>query len=87
MTTTADYPEHVKQSQHLFAGQTIGEFLEWLSSQGVMLMRYNEFSDEFESDHRSINQLLADYFEIDLNAIETEKRAMLDRMREANNVA
>lgn len=31
-----------------------------------------------------ITELLADHFEIDLKAIEREKRAMLERMREAN---
>lgn len=32
-------------------------------------------------DHRSINQVLAEYFEIDLDKLEAEKREMLDEFR------
>lgn len=38
----------------------------------------------YHSDSRSITTLLAEFFEIDQNKIEAEKRAMLDEIRAAN---
>lgn len=38
----------------------------------------------FIPDRRSVQQLLADYFEVDLDALERERRAVLDQLREAN---
>lgn len=37
--------------------------------------------EQWVQDSRSITQLLADYFAIDLDQIEVEKRAMLDALR------
>lgn len=42
------------------------------------------FPEGYYPTHKSINQVLADYFDIDLNKLELEKRAMLDELREAN---
>lgn len=38
----------------------------------------------WQPTHRSIQRILADYFEIDLDKIEAEKRDMLDRLRKLN---
>ena len=35
--------------------------------------------------HRPINDILAEYFDIDLSALESEKRAMLEKLRGTNN--
>lgn len=36
------YPEHDRQAKVVEQTQAIGEFLDWLESQGVQLMRYRE---------------------------------------------
>lgn len=38
----SDYPEHDKQAEVIDQTQAIGEFLDWLASQGVHLMKWRE---------------------------------------------
>jgi len=71
--------------------QAIGEFLDWLEQDGIMLCKWHERNDEDESDysgymnvHESIEKMLARYFEIDLNKVEEEKRKILDELRKQN---
>lgn len=80
---TADpYPEHTKLAAVQARSQAIGEFLEEGS---YTLAEYREI--EGDRDPRlvpvqtSIQEVLADHFEIDLRKIEAEKRAMLDNLR------
>lgn len=63
--------------------QAIGEFLDWLSSQGIVLAAWNtDGCDRLELRRGSIEELLAEYFNIDLDKVETEKRALLDDLRQ-----
>lgn len=77
--------------------QVAGEFLEWLQSKGYRICTY--FKDkEYEKDekdedesgyypaHINIEQLLADFFGIDLEKVEKEKRKILDDIREKNKI-
>lgn len=60
--------------------QKIGEFLDWLlNEKGYVLAKWNEsrYTDRLLDQHVSINSLLADYFKIDLNKVELERRALL----------
>lgn len=61
--------------------QAIGEFLEWAKSQGLFLAehtQYDGFRDQtLVVSSRSVETILADHFGIDLNAAESEKRAIL----------
>lgn len=66
----SDYPEHDKLSAVKSETQAQGEFLQWVCDEEGIYLR------------RSINELLAEYHEIDLDKIETEKRAMLAKIRE-----
>jgi hypothetical protein len=65
--------------------QSIGEFLEWLlGEKGMHLARYDE--DHFDGEflmpvNIGIQELLAEYFEIDLNKVEQERRALLENLR------
>jgi hypothetical protein len=69
--------------------QEIGQFIEWLHGQGVHFMRWvpddeaadNDYVGYWALDHRSLARLLADYFEVDLAAVEAERRAILDAIR------
>ena len=49
--------------------QVIGEFLEWYRAQGARTRR------------GSIEQVLANYFEIDLRRVEQERSALLEAIR------
>jgi hypothetical protein len=66
--------------------QKIGNFLEWLAEQGVALCTYtpgtySESDDGWWLDHVSIERRLAKYFDIDLNKVEDERRALLEHIR------
>ena len=87
------FPEHEKLAKVADTSQLIGEFLEWLPTSGIhlamWLMHVDEDGDEEErlvySPH-SIHQVLAEYYEIDLNKLEDEKVAMLEAQRRLNEV-
>jgi len=75
---------------------TIGEFLDWLTGdQKVRLMRWGTRQDPntghtwetWVPDHRSIEQLLADYFGLDLDAIGREQQALHAQLAEHANAA
>ncbi len=69
----------------------IGEFLDWMESEKKLVfakwgMVKPEYSDGFEREgllpeHINKEKLLADFYKIDLNKVETERRALLDHLR------
>lgn len=74
------YPEHEKLKAISDKSQAIGEFLDWLPSQGIALHDLNQCNfgqDKFEPVRQSIHELLAEYFQIDQKLIDQEKEAML----------
>ena len=72
------YPEHDKLKAVKDKSQAIGEFLEWLhDDRGMVLAERDERNDLFISP-LSIRALLAEFFEIDEQRLDDEKRAMLD---------
>lgn len=80
--STDPYPEHTKQLAILDRSQAIGDFLD---NSSYVLAEWRTFDDS-EDPHltpvgKPIQQILADYFEIDLTKIEKEKRAMLAALR------
>jgi len=75
------YPEHEKLQEIADQSQTIGEFLE---CNGYVLCQYEEEIDEFVPHRNSIEQILAEYFGIDLKKIDQEKRQMLEEMRKGS---
>ncbi len=64
----------------------IGSFIDWLiNKKGVTFARFDDDSEEYiphPLDYLSINQLLGVYFEVDLDKVEKERRALLDWVRE-----
>ena len=83
-----EYPECEKQAKIIDKAQVCGEFLDWLRAHGLVLAEWvhrgnpePEGWDELWQTRKSINQLLAGFFEIDLAKIEQEQRAMLDAIR------
>lgn len=64
----------------------IGEFLDWLNEQGIHLAEYvddGEHVDEVLMPRSErYESLLARYFEIDLDKVEAERRAILKHLQE-----
>jgi len=83
---SSDYPEHKKMANHNISSQVIGEFIEWLmDAKKWQFGVWDKYSFDV-APFRGINDLLAEYFDIDLDVIETEKLAMLEEIRAANGV-
>jgi hypothetical protein len=84
MSPSGDRPETPECDKMLAIAeqsQRIGEFLDWLPTIGVRLCDRN---GDFYPQGLSTQSLLALFFEIDLNKVEQEKRALLEWMRETN---
>lgn len=76
-----NYPEHDKLKAVCGQSQTIGEFLEWLEyEKKLIICEHNE--GFYYPTFNKINDLLAEYFGIDQDKIEAEKKAMLQSIRE-----
>jgi hypothetical protein len=81
----SEYPEHEKMHKVSEMSQKIGDFLVWLeSTKRTYLMRWNDEVNDWRPERDSIEQILATYYEIDLDAIEREKQVMMKKMRELN---
>lgn len=79
----SEYPEHDKLNAVKDQSQAIGEFLDWLRDEkGIMLARFGEGGDLYPYP-RSTQDMLAEFFDIDLAEIEKEKRDMLEKIRNA----
>lgn len=74
------YAEHQKLRAVKRESQAIGEFIEWLHANNLMIAD----RDTSEEDPRGIERMLADHFEIDLQRIAEEKDAMVEEMRRVN---
>lgn len=78
------YPEHRKLTKIADKSQAIGEFMDWLGQEkGYTLAKWSERENELVPQNRPIRYLLAEYFDIDENKIEAEKRQMLQALRES----
>ncbi len=86
-----DTPECDKLHKVTGESQTVGEFLEWLQEHKKLVLaeylgdvpgtgRYELFPSTV-----SIEKLLAEYFDIDLDKVEHEKMQVLELQRELNN--
>jgi len=86
MTVKPATPECEKLHAVKDKSQAIGEFLDWLKNEKHYFIaeRVVDFIHE-DSDlmpvWTSIEELLAEYFEIDLNKVEQEKRQLLNHIR------
>lgn len=93
----SEYPEHDKLMALNGENQTLGLFLEWLQQRVVFAdyhehtdWCYDEWEDAPNCElsegtpypvHRSIQDWLAEYYGIDQNKLEDEKRQMLEVIR------
>lgn len=83
----SEYPEHEKLHAIKDKSQAIGEFLDFfLPSKGIVLMeRFRDRYEDYVPTRRSIYSLLAEFFNIDQDKLDAEKKAMLTVLREAND--
>lgn len=85
MRPQPECPECEKLAKVSEESNRIGDFLSWLSQKDVVLAEW-EIDWLIPSSYRlsdsGINKLLAEYFEIDLNKVEKERRALLEWLRE-----
>lgn len=81
-------PEHERLEAAKHEGrdatQLVGEFLSWLDEEGIRLARYHEGEGELLEIHERKQALLAKFFGINENALESEKQALLDYQRKLN---
>jgi hypothetical protein len=77
------YPEHEKLKVVQDQSQQIGNFLDWLSENQLTIcnLTSGRIEDQYLPTRRNQEELLADYFDIDLQKIESEKRKMLKELR------
>ena len=85
------YPECEKIAKVKDKSQLIGEFLDWARSEKNIelceptdLMNphdHREILDELAPISQSIEQLLADFFDIDLDKAEKERQQIIDDLR------
>jgi hypothetical protein len=86
-----DYPEHAKLANIQPKSQAIGEFLDWLEQEKNLTLckpipKGEEGGGQFWPTYIPVRDLLAEFFEIDQNVLEREKRAMLAYQRELNDL-
>lgn len=78
--------ERIKSTSHL--SQEQGNFIEWLKSQkGLVLCEWTEFEDapdQYLQSTISLERLLAEYWEIDLEKAEAERRALIKYEQDLN---
>lgn len=84
----ADYPEHEKLKAVKDRSQCVGEFIEWLGENNMAVCEFTGGNiDHWWPTGKPIRKLLAQFFEIDEEKLEAEKRQMLEEQRELNRRA
>ncbi len=79
----SEYPEHDKLRLISTESQIIGSFLEFSGYTLAEWQKVRGFRDEqLLPVHKSIEKILAEYFDIDLQRLDDEKRAMLAALRQ-----
>lgn len=81
-TKTSEYPktpELDKMKKVQDESQSLGAFLDWLQNERkIILCEYNNKDEHYPFPiYKSIEQILAEYFKIDLKKCENERRAIL----------
>lgn len=85
-----NYPEHEKLEKVKEETQAIGQFLEWLNSKKkIILGSYFKDADNLNTDLQEMRmiyvqheKLIAEFYGIDLDKLEQEKRDILKSIRQ-----
>lgn len=76
------YPENARLGEVSSFSQEIGQFLDWLEYEKEITFVVVDDRGRYIPKSLDRTKILAEFYEIDLEKIESEKRAMLDSMRE-----
>lgn len=82
----SSYPEHEKVAEVHERSQAIGEFIEWLGYEKDIRLCQLGHGDRFWPASESIERLLAEHFDIDLEALSQEKDRMVEEARRASRM-
>lgn len=74
------YPECAKLASRRDDSLVLSSFVDWLCETGLVLCAFDPEIGEYSPTRESNERLFARYFDIDLNKVEDERRAMLDAM-------
>jgi hypothetical protein len=81
-------PELDKMTEVHEKSNVIGGFLDWLQNSRdprLFICELDQDAEQFYPPNLSIEKLLAEYYNIDLNKVEKERRDLLDYIRQQNN--
>ncbi len=85
------YPQHDAIKALGGANQTVGDFIEWLSENGLTICEFIGNSSlrggDYVPTHNSRDRLIAAFFEIDADELSREKDRMLEDFRQARSRA
>ena len=74
----AKYPLHVELKAREVEAWTLGAFLDWLDERGLTICAdHGGGYSDYQPDYVSKEKRIGAFMEIDPNALEAEKRAML----------
>lgn len=73
--------EHERLSQIKDKSQVIGEFMEWLQGKGITPQKCGRGNRSYRF---YVQKELAEFFKIDLEKLEKEKRVILEHLRKTN---
>lgn len=76
---TTAYPEHAKLKALDGHNEIVGDFLEWLAHRQYTVCFWG--AGKYHPARKQIEDWLADYFDVDMKALDREKQAMLDTVR------
>lgn len=93
MKTQPPCPECEKLAAVSEESNKIGSFLDWLFSKDFVIAGYEHSGARWETlvvvrefqGGSGINRLLAKYYDIDLDKVEDERRALLEWLREVQS--
>lgn len=79
-----DTPELAKMAAHNDDSQVIGDFLDTIFEQGMVLCEWQWVgqNEKLVPINKSIEQILADFFGVDLKKCEQERKALLDYLQD-----
>lgn len=90
MTNPLGYPETPELDKMRSVREqaaTLSEFMDFLDSENITLCDEGRHRDEYTPIYLSNEKLFAKFFEIDLNKVETERRAILDWLHNSQTEA
>lgn len=82
-TTTTPALDSIQKARDE-GSEVIGAFLEWLQTQGLDICSPDDWGD-MQPERLTSEQMLARYFNIDLDAAEREREALLASLRAAHS--